>query len=516
MKKIQIKIGIIFSVVILLSSCSSWLEVEPKAKIKSDQLFETEQGYKDALIGCYEAMSEKDLYGGELSCLFLEALAKNYDFRSQSRSPYNYHAQYNYTNLDVQTTIRNVWLGMYNVICNVNKIIEEVEINKSKLTPTKYSLIKGEAYGLRAFLYTDLVRLFTWGNLAERGAQLMNELAIPYPKEYSKNIVKQSTLKEVLDNIHSDLDVAYELLNSYDPLAKPDSRPEDYENPSYDDAYYATSVRPYRINIKGVLATRMRLNFWEGNYEAAYSDANYLINTLTTPWISDSNINNPEEAERDLTFSVEQIFGVETYNRFDSYIYEMFSYRTANQYNYRCFVITSGRAKSVYEVNENIGTSDYRYTRWIGKDQSRYTLDKYWEFEDQVYANQQPVIKKSEVYYTAVECLMHMSSFDPELLKTVTPMHEAVTLLNEVRMARGIPDNYLLSYDISKENLNDELKKEYLKEFLGDGQMFYYYKRLGISENPFSTTPMTDYVFVLPLPDTEIDMGNREQLTIQN
>lgn len=54
---------------------------------------------------------------------------------------------------------------MYNVLANVNSIIEAVEEHGDVMTPTVRSLVKAEAYSLRAYLYLDLVRLFTWGNL---------------------------------------------------------------------------------------------------------------------------------------------------------------------------------------------------------------------------------------------------------------------------------------------------------------------------------------------------------------
>lgn len=45
---------IIYSVLLILtvltSSCESWLDVDPRTKVKSDDLFETEAGFKDALI----------------------------------------------------------------------------------------------------------------------------------------------------------------------------------------------------------------------------------------------------------------------------------------------------------------------------------------------------------------------------------------------------------------------------------------------------------------------------------
>ena len=43
-------------------SCSDWLTVEPKSEIELGLMHETEQGIKDALIGCYILMSSESLY----------------------------------------------------------------------------------------------------------------------------------------------------------------------------------------------------------------------------------------------------------------------------------------------------------------------------------------------------------------------------------------------------------------------------------------------------------------------
>ena len=48
--------------------------------------------------------------------------------------------------------------------------------------------------------------------------------------------------------------------------------------------------------------------------------------------------------------------------------------------------------------------------------------------------------------------------------------------------------------------------KEYQKEFLSEGVMFYYYKRTGATSIP-RTEEMDDKKYVLPYPDFEIQSG---------
>jgi hypothetical protein len=77
----------------------------------------------------------------------------------------------------------------------------------------------------------------------------------------------------------------------------------------------------------------------------------------------------------------------------------------------------------------------------------------------------------------------------------------ATSLLDSVRVHRNIPKYTLAA--LGPDSLNTEIRKEYQKEFLGEGQMFYYYKRknLPFSSLPFTKVPVVadaSYVFIKP------------------
>ncbi len=42
------------------ASCNDWLDIQPKTEIKMDKMFETESGFKNALIGGYIMMTDSD------------------------------------------------------------------------------------------------------------------------------------------------------------------------------------------------------------------------------------------------------------------------------------------------------------------------------------------------------------------------------------------------------------------------------------------------------------------------
>lgn len=58
------------------------------------------------------------------------------------------------------------------------------------------------------------------------------------------------------------------------------------------------------------------------------------------------------------------------------------------------------------------------------------------------------------------------------------------------------------------------MEKEYRKEFLGEGQAFYLYKRLGRTEIPTPKSGVSvaasETVYVLQIPEDEINVGGRE------
>ena len=111
-----------------------------------------------------------------------------------------------------------------------------------------------------------------------------------------------------------------------------------------------------------------------------------------------------------------------------------------------------------------------------------------------------PLIKMSEMYYMAAECLNARGQ-----------RKKAIELLNEVRKSRGIAESNNLPLTLDQEKVTKEIEKEWRKEFLGEGQLFYFYKRLGYTQIPNTTVPGSDKVYVLPLPEDEINLGGREQ-----
>ena len=500
MKKIVLVVTII--PLLTLLSCSDWLDVKPKSEIKLDVMFETEQGFKDALTGCYIMLSDNSLYGAEMTCTFMDVLAQQYALLGSTSSQYEQAARYIYTNSTSETIIKNIWSKLYNVIANVNALIEGLEAKRENLHPSIYAMTKAEAYSLRAFIYFDLVRMFTWGNLAERSDKLQ-QLSIPYAKVYDKDIIKQSKLSEVLEYIHEDIETALELFDAYDPDSQSGNRPEGYTLPN-DDKFYDKEIRIYRMSLKSTLATRMRLNMWEGNYAAANKDVQTLKDNYQLTWIAESDLLKAKK-EQDLAFSKEMLFGLEGFKRYESVIEPLFRRYIGNEINKnpQLLSLLNTRANEIYERDKGLSVADWRCIYWWEKSEETYAFEKFYEEEGMVYSNNIPLLRTPEIYYAEAECLLREGG--------AGNVRKAVEVLNEVRKNRGLSASPLAE-SLSSDEVWEELIKEWRKEFVGDGQLFFFYKRIGSESIPYTSVEGNDELYVLPLPEKEVDFGGRTDL----
>lgn len=479
---------------LLTASCSDWLDVEPKSSVKSDALFETEAGFKDALTGVYLLMSQRSMYGLELTVGFADILGQQYTF-SPGFNTYDKDSQYKYEEPGVEARIASIWLAMYNTIANVNNILKNIEIHKDVLHPTSYGIIKGECLGLRAFLHFDLLRLFGYENLANK-QEYWSLPALPYVMEYHKSIVPQLSTADYVKHIEQDLNDAYVLLLENDPYSV-QPKAENYYLPN-DDQYYTHRNRHF--NYFALRATQARFYLWIGKRSEALSCAQEIIdNNGRFAWIQEQVINNKDEKARDLTFSTEHIWGLNVYNLNDNVERFINPEINGSNINYDLLYHTKEQADKIYEIGAGIGNSDYRYTQLYKPEGNQYILLKFVQPEGYQYPDIMPVIRKTEAYYIAAECLNATGDGNDKKI--------AIDYLNIVRMNRGIVPK--LTEVLTQEQVAEEIYKEYKKEFVSEGQLFYFYKRLGYATIPGFATVANTKVYKLPIPDVEIDFGGR-------
>lgn len=476
MKRIILTITMVALMLCSLTSCDEWLDVKPKTEVGSDDNFESEQGFKDALTGVYILMTSQDLYGRQMSFGLLDVLGQQYNSLTPSSLNYYQASVYNYEHDTVKAMIDGIWLGQYNAIANVNNLIANIEAaDPLMFEGENYDIIRGEAYGLRAFLHFDLLRLFA-GAPASGGT---GAVGIPYVDSFGLTVTPSSTVAEVLASIQRDLAVSVEAL-AEDPIIPG-------KTTTTSDNYLRD--RSYKFNYYAAKALQARAYLYAGDKVNALASARAVIESGAFPFVPESEVvTSPMLMNR--VFTEELIFTLNV--------------PTLNTLSTTWLVTTTGEVLTktpedyiaVYEADAGATETDYRYSRLTESIDGRRFSGKLLQPDGipSAYANRLPLMRVSEMYYIAAECVKDSDGA------------QAITYLNAVRDARGILEG--LPPTLSADEIQQEIFKEYEKEFLCEGQLFYYYKRVNAASMRFSGAVNGDAVYVLPRPDNEIEFGN--------
>ncbi|PUZ26753.1 SusD family protein [Chitinophaga costaii] len=478
MKKVHMLItGLCF--LLVAAGCNKWLDARPQTLVAPDKLFSTENGYEDAMYGVYTTMAGAALYGDQLTMSFLDVLAQQYNCQANPSHQFYQAAVYNYQDAGVKARIDNVWDSMYYAITNVNNILLQIDGDKDLFQPGNYQLIKGEAIGLRAFMHFDLLRLFGASYLTDPSRP-----AIPYVKTVSGKVTPLLTVSQVLDSVISELTVADSLLAAYktvnnDYYDASNQLPNDWKN-----------HRQNHFNYWAAEATLARAFLYKGDKVQALLHASNVINSGMFTFQTPDRITNYQ----DRTFIPEQVFALSKFN-LNNQVSTYFkttggtvnlgvNTQLTNTYG------NGGVVDQIYEINAG-GVSDIRYARLWELSGTVYFCSKFWQDAgNPVYINVVPLIRLPEMYYIAAECA------DPTA---------ATGYLNAVRHERGLSN---LPDEMSQPDVQNELLKEYQKEYYAEGQLFYYYKRTNSPQIRFSAVATDDKIYVLPLPDAELQYRN--------
>ena len=187
---------------------------------------------------------------------------------------------------------------------------------------------------------------------------------------------------------------------------------------------------------------------------------------------------------RDILFTDEFIFGLYS-AQVDAF------YKSNFDESYGVKKILINKLSDIYGQ----GTRDLRQTHWFKTSWGTSYLLKH--NADLEYAKEKVrMITLAEMYYIAAEA--HPA--------------EAYDLLEEILPSREIHSS--LPVNAGRTEVLTEVLKEYRKEYIGDGQFFYAYKRLIEEEAAILplgiNIPNENKVLVWPLPQDEIKYGDRE------
>jgi len=483
--KMQNKLGMICLLVsvLFIAGCKKFLDVPPKDKVPQSDLFKDEQGFKDALIGVYLAMDKPTnganygLYTTNLSMGMLSTLAYNYDNATTANVAvggtfYNNVVYYVYPDATITQEIDGIWGGMYNNISNLNNLIDQIDGKKNVFTRDNYNRIKGEAIALRALFHFDLLRMF-----GQPPATGMNVKAIPYVRKFGIRPTSFSTVAQALDSCITDLNLAKSLLAQTDTAALMHAG---------HDAF--TSYTQNHLNYWAVNGLLARVFLYKGDKDNAELHARSVIGSSKFPLIT-SNVAAATNVIRDRTFYQEQLFAVYSSN--------------VKNYNTDLFNKSSGTPLRLLPAGKNTvyttgsgNANDYRYISWFDNSVAGVNVpSKFFQDNNLPYELQNivPVMRVSEMYYIAAECANAKGDISG-----------GTAILNQVRQSRGLNSLNAAGFT-NPDSLSIEIMREYQKEFIQEGQTWFYYKRLNkdLKQVTSTTAAIPADVYVFPLPDKE-------------
>lgn len=482
MRKIIIKFTLL-SLVLLstmsTTSCSDWLNVSPKADMKAEDLFSTQNGFRDALIGIYASMSTKELYGQTLSYGYIDILAQYYDaviYPTEYGGDHRYlnTAKYKYTETTEEYRIAQIWRNHYKTIVNTNLALQFIETNKSVfINDDVYNTYKGEFLALRAMLHFNVLRLFASSPKMSNGEGLKN-LAIPYIDKYTNEAQPQLTVEQTLEKIEADLLAAKVCLKKDSELFGSMDSPKEDELPEHFTKRYE------RMNYWATTALLSRVYLYAGKNDNALAQAKEVIGEANGTLPTSFRLTTTAATSKNPMFESELLFRLDV-QKLKSLSEEFFVESSSSG---STILYMSGYGMDAIFDGKDLD-NDFRASWFTPAGDGWSTL--LTKFKDMKYI---PMFKISELYLIAAEC---------------APETEGIAYLNKLRSYRGL--GALGPYD----ELEWSIYTEYRREFVGEGQLFFYYKRnvtknIGCEDYVSINSP--DKVYNLPIPTNELDFGN--------
>ena len=462
MKKIKYFICL-FVVLVATTSCEDFLNITPDGQSKRDEQLSTPEGIEDAMYGVYSQLRSPSLYGQELYYQTLEIMAHN--LYVSNNDDYYALGNFEYDNTFVKSQFEAIWIAMYKNISNVNSVLDAPLVKEATEFP--YSIYRGEALGLRAFMHFDLVRLF-----AEQYTLNPEADGIPYATEFALKTPAFESLEKNYGHILADLLEAERLLAN--------------EN-EYKDAGNYMLDRQIHFNLYAVWGTLARVYFTMGNNEKAGMYARKVIED------GKFMLKEKTEVKDDMAGVLskkETLFGV-YYSGFYANVSEKLEQLKPNSSLY-----LRHDFKEMYE--KDASGSDARFSAYFREedhaDGLEYRLSKFTDiYEKNGTVSNRPsdlilginLIRLPEMYYIMAEILLESDN------------EQALAYYNDVRTHRGL-----------------EPLEERFKEMIGEGQAFFNMKRLNL---PISSSLLKekdkvykpeDGIYVVPIPDIEMDNRN--------
>jgi hypothetical protein len=215
MKKIYSKISCLIAIVVIVTSCDSFLDEDPKTFLTPNSYFQNEGQIVAAVNGLYTFLD--DIFDGDIEVnsqtfLFMEYLT-GYGERPRGHGGQNLSQTVSMTVAENNGYVEYLWRTAYTAIENCNSIIAGIEsAGDGIISEDRKNELLGETYFLRAYNYFNLVRLYGPVPLKITSTTSLSDVEIGLTSE-----------EEVYVQIDLDLTKAAELMEN-SPWTKTDGR----------------------------------------------------------------------------------------------------------------------------------------------------------------------------------------------------------------------------------------------------------------------------------------------------
>jgi hypothetical protein len=472
--------------ILALTSCNDWLEVRPRTEVAAEEMFASEGGFKDALTACYIQLTSGNLYGGRLLITDIEHLANHWDVDDPLATTLPLK---NFDYEQAETSINTIYLALYNVIAQANSVLQNLPATGHVIrAESTRAIIEAEALAIRAFCHFEILRLF--GQVPRNATRLVS---LPYAEAVSLDAIPFYPFDAFVTKISQDWETAEALLQQHDPILEYTYDQLDFVDTntpvSLDDSFLG--YRRFRFNYYAVKALQARMYLYTGQTGKAYTTARALIDARDKAGNKVISLaGNDDFNQKYYALPAECLLALNNFQ-----LSAIHSYYFAGE-NPRLFV-TSAHFDDIF-AGQVISSHNRAINAWDRSTILYPTLRKYAQpvtgetVASNILATRRqvvPLLRLSEIYLIAMETAPDNTVFN--------------TLYAEYLIARNTTP-----VTLTDDQVMTEITREYRREFFGEGQMFYTYKRLGAPTMLWKDRFVTEANYVVPLPKSEYDSNN--------
>ena len=206
MKKIYSNISWLIALVVIVTSCDSFLEENPKTFLSPASYFQSEKQVVAAVNGLYTFVDDifnSDIEVNSHTFLFLEYLT-GYGTRPRGAGIQDMAQAFNMNVADNNLYVQRIWETAYKAIENSNSIIEGIEsMDDGIVSESRKNELLGEVYFIRSYYYFNLVRLYGPVPLKLKSTTSLSDVQI-----------ELTPIEGVYTQIESDMTKAAELMKN--------------------------------------------------------------------------------------------------------------------------------------------------------------------------------------------------------------------------------------------------------------------------------------------------------------